>query len=250
MGLLTPDFSSRVEVTSFQADAMYFHAAKKSLASAQACEQAIQAANDRFAELEAEEREILERYGNNAAAAYDEGEPIWIAMESAHFEIGLAYAPYLQQLATVQISCAASLEAHINDKSEKKLSGRLLDVFTQVNLEGKWLMLPKLLGAPGFDPGQHPFQGFSAILKRRNKLVHHKPWTEEWRYGQVPERLTELGLEARQGSEAIDATSAMVRSLARCLGEEPPTWLDLDSDSYFTFAIIERPTAGNRTETE
>lgn len=58
----------------------------------------------------------------------------------------------LQQLALVQILSAISVEAHINTRAETWLKGRFWSVIERLNVDAKWLFLPKILGLPGFGP--------------------------------------------------------------------------------------------------
>ncbi len=237
MPVIRPDFS--LNVTTIEVDAMYYHAAKSSYAQAVQQMAEVKKAEVVFQKLEEEEAEIFARHGGDAKNAYDELESVFISMESAHVEIGMAHAPLLRHLAITQILCAACLEAHVNLKASDRLSGHLHKHFEQFPLNAKWIFLPKLLGLPGFDPGAQPFQGFAKLVKCRNELVHYKPRSEEWRYGQVPAAVEKLGLTLDAASGSLDVVPSMIQSLADQLNVEAPDWLRVQEISYFTFDIVE-----------
>jgi hypothetical protein len=191
------------------------------------------------------ERKFLEDYDEDedASSQYDELEPIYIQMESAHYSIGEAYAPLIKEIAVVHILCVATLEAHVNSVSAETLKGRDRDQFERLALEAKWLFLPKLLGYRGFDPGRQPYQGFSNLLKYRNELVHYKGLKEEWIYGAVPQFLRKIGLTIEQAQQSIKCTEGMIRKLCEMRKVEAPFWLrsDLNDMSYFGFTISPQP---------
>jgi len=223
--------------TSFAIDDMYYDAAKRNLKEALGRMTAIRKAEVQFRRLERKEAVILQKHGGDELEAYGDLEPVYIGMEDAHVQIGDAYGPFLQCVATVHILSAAALEAHINAKAQELLSGRVHDCFERFPLDAKWLLLPRLVGLPGFEPGRMPFQGLLKLVRFRNELVHHKRKTEEWRYGRVPKCLANLGLTAEAGRGSVQAVEAMVRSLSRQLKTAAPDWLSGKGLGYFTFEI-------------
>ena len=221
--------------TYLQIDAMYFHAARKAHARAEAKLPEIRKAEDYWKSLDQEYDNIISKHDDDIASAYDEFEPIAIQMEGAHYEIGEAHAPLLKEIAVVHILCAATLEAHVNSVAKEMLRGKEQDLFERLSLEAKWLFLPRVLGFAGFDPVCEPFQSFSILLGYRNDLIHYKELREKWVYGSVPQFINRLGLTVEDSRKSIAAVVGMVRELAQQRKTEPPCWLreDLNEMSYF-----------------
>jgi hypothetical protein len=143
-------------------DAMYFHAAKTSLAHAASFRRRLENANAQVANLQGkmdaligiredneEETPLIRSFSNNL-------ESLYFQIEGAEYRLGEAYGPILQGVATTHIVCAASAEAHINIQAQTKLKGREWAAFERLAVDTKWMFLPKLLGLPGFDPGAQP----------------------------------------------------------------------------------------------
>jgi hypothetical protein len=167
-------------------------------------------------------------------------------MESAEYNIGSAFGPYLQHIAITHILCTTAAEAHINMVAEEQLTGKHREHFNKIPLEGKWLFLPKILGKAGFDPGAEPFQSFSTMIKHRNMLVHYKGQREEWRWiseGE-PSFLEKLGLSLREAERSLTAVKEIILALSDMIGRERPYWLrkrydDLPPDIVTNFFEIE-----------
>ena len=140
----------------------------------------------------------------------------------AEAEIRNGYRVLHQALAATHVFCAATLEAHINSQARVRLSGRaIFDEFDRLSLRGKWLMLPKLLGKEGFDPGAHPYNKFVRLTGIRTALVHVKgneisTWTDAG--PTFPER---MGLRLEEAEASIQTTERMIRSLAAMLSGTP-----------------------------
>jgi len=230
---------------------MYFHAACGALQKAVGEQRRIDRAQKRIARLKEREEIALERHNGDAYAAYDELEPVYIQMENADYELGMAYAPFLQSLALVHILAAASLEAHINAHAAS-LEGILHRAFERSSLESKWLLFPRLIepARPGFDPGAQPFQGFHRLVGFRNSLVHYQSRVEDWQPSGVPSFLGELGLTTRDAEGSLSAVRGMVAELARQFSLEEPLWLrgphQPGEANYFRVTVTE--TGPNRPE--
>jgi hypothetical protein len=240
----TGDLMSRIEAlvppvmrTVFLVDAMYMHAAWASFDRATKEENRIQRADRGIQRLKEREERILARHGGAVFDAYDELEPVYIQMEGADYNLCQAYGPFVQSVALVHILCAASLEAHINSRGKSRLSGKILGAFEHFQLESKWLVLPKLLGLAGFDPGQEPFQSFAVLVRLRNSLVHYRERLEDWEPPGVPSFLSELGLSKAPAAKSLQCVRAMITELARQMSEEEPFWLSHKGGiSYFHIA--------------
>lgn len=221
--------------THFSVDAMYYHAARQAQVRAGCSEQKINEIKTRWDSLDKAYEETLKKYGDNITTGYDELEPIAIQLSNVHDELGYVYAPLLKEVSIVHILCVATLEAHINSVARDLLNRSDLNHFKDLRLISKWRFLPKLVGLPGFDAGKEPFQGFSRLLKFRNKLVHHKGSKEKWVYGAAPHFIEELGLTFADSQNSTKSTEAMISELAQRRGIEPPKWLqeDIDDTSYF-----------------
>lgn len=213
--------------TTLLIDAMYFHSARGCCDVAKISLKGIGKARKEFADLRNEEADILDRYDGDSWKAYDDLEPIYIQMESAEYNIGAAYGPYLQNIVLNHILCATALEAHINLIAKRRLKGKFRDNFGKISIEGKWLFLPKILGKTTFDQGAEPFQSFGKMIRYRNELVHYKGRKESWADFEkgMPKFLDKLGLSLRKARRSIWAVREMILKLSKMIGEEPPYWL-------------------------
>lgn len=231
---MKPDLTDEWQ-TYLQIDAMYFHAARQAHARAKEQILEIKKAKDNWESLEQKYDSILSKHDEDILSAYDEIEPIFMGMESAHYIIGEAQGPLLKEIAVVHILCTATLEAHINSVAKEMLTGKHQALFERLPLEAKWLFLPKVLGLAGFGPGREPFQSFSRLLKYRNDLIHYKGLREKWVYGSVPQFINQLGLTLEDSEKAIAAVVRLVSELTRQRAIELPFWLrkDLNQMSYF-----------------
>jgi hypothetical protein len=242
-----------VVTTAFAVDKMYFHAACGAFEKAVGEQRQVDRAQRRIARLKEREEIALARHEGDVFAAYDDLEPVYIQMESADYELGAAYAPFLQSLALVHILAAASLEAHINSHAAG-LQGILYRTFERSSLESKWLILPRLIepARPGFNPGAQPFQRFHRLIGFRNALVHYRSRVEDWKPPGVPTFLDELGLTKGDAEASLNAVRGMVAELARQFSLEEPFWLrgtyKPGETSYFQVTITE--TGQNRSESQ
>ena len=160
---------------------MYYHAARHAYEAVQRCAPAIKKAQARIERLIAKEHRILATHDGDRYAAADELETIYIQMEDAEYAMGAAYGPLLEHLATVHILATPSVEAHVDSQAHELLSGQVWSEFDRLSIQGKWLLLPRVLGKAGFDPGKQPFQRFAQLAKLRNNLVHYKVKKEDWK---------------------------------------------------------------------
>jgi hypothetical protein len=162
-------------------------------------------------------------------------------MESFEYRVTEAHGPVLQQLALVHMLSAMCLEAHINIRADALLPRREWSAFERLQIDAKWMFLPKILGLRGFDVGAQPFQGFDAIVQARNGLVHYKPKKEEYQGIDNPEGFAvRLKLTFDAAEASLTATRRMVADLAEQLGEREPWWFNSDS-SHFFFTSEENP---------
>lgn len=221
--------------THLEVDAMYYHAARQAHERAKLKIADIQSVENRFSNLDKEYEAVLEKHGNDFYSACDELEPIAIQLSGAHDELGFVYGPFIKEVAVVHILSAASLEAHINVFAESYLRGQDLKDFQDSKLSSKWLFLPRLAGLTGFKRDQMPFQGFSKLIRFRNKLVHYKGVKEKWAYGIAPEFLVDMGLTLQDSEESISTVDSMVLTLAQQRNVEVPSWLgeNIDDNAYF-----------------
>ena len=211
-----------INITVLILDALYYHAAFRSFQRARTAEPELRKDLQDFEPLQALSEAILREHGGSAHKAYDQLEPIYIQMDGTSEQIGFAYTPVLEGVASTHILCASALESHINARASELLSGKIREKFERVDLEFKWLLLPKLTGYPGFDPGAEPFQGFSRLIRLRNALIHYRERREPCAPNGVPAFLSELGLTLEDASRSLASTSRMIESLANQLGQDTP----------------------------
>lgn len=223
-------------------DALYYNAARDAQQEAGNCTRHIDRAEGRVNSLQRRIDALShspdgEEDTQLAWKNYSKLEPLYIQIEGAEYNLGEAYGPMLQHLATVHILSAASAEAHINIRAQASLHGRDWDAFERLSIDAKWLFFPKLLGLVGFDPGVQPFQGFDSLLKIRNRLVHYRVHKEPWDSPGVPEFLGVLGLNLELGLRSLNAVRGMIAELARQLKEDAPHWLDRPQANFFEISL-------------
>jgi len=233
--------------TVFAADLMFFQSAKAALEKARTATKRIVRANMRhFRHMEKLEAarvrmDDLDHRGDRPKGSYDDFESLAISAESIESETTGAYGPLFQQLALVHILSAIALEAHINIRAESRLEGRFWRAFERLNVDAKWLLLPKVLGLPGFDPGAEPFQGFDRLISLRNALVHYKPQREEYHGFDNPDGFAKkLSLSIEAGEWSLHTAEAMVIELAKQLGGDSPWRFGTDSTHFLETHIKER----------
>jgi hypothetical protein len=230
-------FAFSVPKTYLIIDAMYYHAASESLEHAKSFTKVIEKAEQRVMQLQRKWDYANEKYMGDAVARYNHQERLAIQMESADYDVGVAYGPYLQALAITHIMSAATLESHINARGKEFLSGKSFMQFERIALETKWLFLPRMSGAKGFDPGAQPYQGFVKLISTRNELVHYKEREEDWQMSgsAVPSFLAKLGLTIEAAEQSLESVRGMIRSFAEQVNREVPYWLRVNDISYFGF---------------
>ena len=212
-------------------DAMYLHAAQASLKRALKQQLAIEKALRRIASLNARRDRIIAKHGD------DEIESVYIQMEGADDQLGEAYGPQLHAFASVHILAAAALESHINAFAAEKLSGSVLQLVERFSLEAKWFTIPRLVGLVGFEIDKEPYQGFTRLVRFRNRLIHYQQRAETWEAPGVPTFLEDLGLTKDAAERSLKATVAMVAELAKQLGQAKPYWLGREDTSYFKVKV-------------
>ena len=226
-------------ITKLMVDALYFHAARRAHEEASEAHAKVESAEEYWTSLD-EKWKRIEETVTDPSDQYDLLEPLGPQLEGADYRIGVAYGAVIKGIATVHILSTAALEAHINTIGRDGLHGKDYDHFERLSLEAKWLFLPRFMGLEPFDPGRQPFQGFSRLIKLRDKLVHYKGMKEEWISGQPPRFLATIGLTLRDSTKAIETAKGMITALARSRNVEPPYWLraDLNEMDYFHVDVV------------
>ena len=213
--------------TTLEIDAMYFYSAKVFYQKAKEAISEIKDAelvNDLICD---KEKRILDKYNGDSERAYDELEPLFPQLEGAEYKIGAAYGPFIQNIVITHVLCTACAEAHINMHAKNNFHGKVFESFDKLTLEGKWLILPQLVGNSKFDPGKEPFQSFSKMIKYRNKLVHYKGIKEEWdlRNKGIPKFLDDLGITLAKAKKSIITIRKLFIAFAELIDASPPYWL-------------------------
>lgn len=213
---------------SFDVVDMYFQAAQAAFAQAQQLETIIR---NRDGDLE------HIRMGE----AYDLGDEIdiddWTEVNEAEQQMLEALGRFAQSVAITQVMCAFALEAHINFVARERLSGGEADAFDKLSVQGKWLLLPRLLAVPSFDSGAQPYQSFSALIKRRNALAHAKQFDMLRLMSTSASGNAFLDEGLRDASDALDVTRGIVSALSKALGT--PEWI-LGAPTRFYSVKVDR----------
>lgn len=161
-------------------------------------------------------------------------------IESTRNQKNECFRNHLQSIASVHVFSIASLEAHINRIGSEQLKGKMFNVFERMSLEGKWLLLPKILQIGSFDVGNSPFQNFSKLIKTRNSLIHYKNKKISHNHtSDINEIYKSLGLDLVSAKISIETVENMVASLSSMLKQEKPAWIDGAPSNYLNI-IYER----------
>lgn len=230
----SPGEITHVRSITLTLDAMCYQAAQRNYIAARQCVPTIKKAETEFDRLVEKETKILEAHSGQLDECYDELETLAIMLEGREYDVSSAYAPFLEHLATVHILCVTALEAHINTQAKELLEQSLFGALERISLKAKWLLLPRLLGLPGFSRGAEPFQSLTRLVRYRNRLVHYKGEREEWdRDTAVPGFLEKLGLTLPAGEGSLNSVKGMVGAFARQRDQELPYWLVSEDGHYF-----------------
>ena len=216
-------------------DAMFFNNAKTNYEIAKQALTKIDSANKSLSEIDSYSNYVAYDLGDEIDPEFDESELKKI--EENEYILYESYKQFIQSIFTVHIFCASSLEAHINSRAIEMLKGKLYDNFKKISLEGKWLMLPRLLNLKGFDPGKQPFQGFSSLIKIRNAIVHHKSKPEKFSYDKGPKLGEIKGMEINEAKRSLESTKSLITELAKMLNEQTPWWLRKKNGTYINFEV-------------
>jgi hypothetical protein len=209
---------------------MYFEAAANSLAQASSFRDLIRDRPGSLGWL---------RYGE----AYDWGDEIdpdeemFEAIDEAQSQVVEAFGRYVQGVAIAFVLSAMCLEAHVNAVASTHLSGRELEAFDKLSIEGKWLLLPRMAKNSSFDPGAQPFQGFSQLIRRRNALVHAKGSGLLRALDSVESANAFLDSGLKDAQRALDTTKTMIGSLGRLLSEDEPSWLEAEGAKFYDLIV-------------
>lgn len=206
-------------------DALYYHAARAAYSRAVA---ALPKASRKRRTIER-----LQGQFESVECFSDAAEPIAIRLEREEEDLHSLYAPIFEGFALTHLLCAASLEAHINDRGFVLLSGTMWEEFEGMSLEAKWLFLSRICGRKGFTPGDEPFRNFAQLIKYRNKLTHYKPRSENWKPPGIPDFIETLGLSEEASSKSLKTVKQMILNLASQLRLEKPYWVRAKEWSFF-----------------
>lgn len=166
----------------------------------------------------------IENTYENKLDAYDEVESYCIQLDSYYSQMKEKYLPVIKSLVLIHIFTALSLEAYINIIASENIS--TVDEFDQLNIQTKWLLLPILMGnEKTFNKGEEPYQSFSKIIKWRNKLVHFKGKTDEWKGYLPPEFFKPLGLTIEDAEKSCSVVPKMIKKLCSYCNISEPKWL-------------------------
>lgn len=215
--------------TVFEADGLFYHAARRSYASAEQHEDVKRVAWRDVTRAKHGFEELERRY-EQSTAGYREALHEIESLETRFFN---AVGRQASDVAATHIFSCSCLEAHIIVLAGGALSGKEFDEFDKLTLRAKWLFLPRICRLPGFSMGEEPFQSFARTVDRRNKLIHHKKTSANAML--IPEYLTNLGLDLSAATSSVEVIPQMVTGLADQFSIETPEWLDASEGLYFGF---------------
>lgn len=137
-----------------------------------------------------------------------------------HFE------PVIKHFSIAKILLAATAEAHINRIAEKGLSHGDIEEFNKLSIVGKWLLLPKLLKTKKqFEKNSNPMQGFIALIRERNKLIHYKSQPKKVGDFEIPSFLDDYNFTPQSMEKNLHAVRDLIREFDQP-GE--PRWLSIE----------------------
>lgn len=217
-------------------DAMFFHSAVNNLAEA----------TKNKAEADSANEELRSLPWLNEYEAWDSGDEIDISfsdeqatyVEDLKVKAKETSSRFLQATAATHMFCVAALEAHINKIASSTMKSRIFDQYEKLSIEGKWLLLPQLLGKAGFDPGHQPFQNFSRLIKTRNVLVHYKGKKIPGFFADSTDLYKPLGLTVEEANISVEATKQMILKLAEIMEHIPPKWIQSTAAEYLNMEVV------------
>jgi hypothetical protein len=150
-------------------------------------------------------------------------------------ELELLYEPVVRHFSSAKILAVNSAEAYINEVAGCELKGKQFDEFDKLSLVGKWLFLPSLIKIKKkFSHDKNPLQGFVALVKERNKLVHFKGSRVTLNNPELPNFLESFNLTPSSCRANIENVKMIIKELSLSwVGSNGPDWLNALSDTKF-----------------
>lgn len=222
--------------TALNVDAMFFHSAVNNLTDATKHKAVADAANEELNSIPwLDDYEVWD-LGDEIDVSFSKEEIKYV--EDLKDKAKEAFSRVLQSTATTHMFCVAALEAHINKIASSYIKAKMFDHYEKLSIEGKWLLLPQLLGKRGFEPGHQPFQDFSHLIKTRNVLVHYKGKKIPGFYADSTDLYKPLGLTVEEAHTSVEATKKMIVRLAEIMELAPPKWIQDTAAEYLNVEVI------------
>ncbi|HSI34759.1 MAG: hypothetical protein ACAI43_13045 [Phycisphaerae bacterium] len=211
------DTTDRSSQTCLDAAQMFLYGAEEALSRAKQKWPKVERCRKRMQALFEKEERIKRKYAADPKEMHNQLESIAIQLcDGEQYDLEQGYGVVAMECSQVHISAAAAAEAFVNSVAQERLPKQEWKAFENMNIEGKWLLLPKLLKFKGFDPGTQPHQGFAKCIKYRNGLMHHRTSWEPWEVGKVPvNSLDKLGLNVPEAEATFTAVSKMLLTAAK-----------------------------------
>lgn len=150
-------------------------------------------------------------------------------------ELELLYEPVVRHFSAAKILAVNSAEAYINEVADCELKGKQFDEFDKLSIVGKWLFIPSLIKIKKkFSHDKNPLQGFAALVKERNKLVHFKGSRVTLNNPELPNFLENFNLTPSSCKANIKNVKEMIKDISLSwLGSSGPGWLDALSEAKY-----------------
>jgi hypothetical protein len=219
-------------------DALYFHAAIEAFKEAKSSDIRVKDTSQKLESISKDVETVYTSCSGDQQERNDRIDPLRREYQAVLDERDTAYRQYLQSLAIIHILCAASLENFIYSLSKNKCSRVWFNNFKKLSLEGKWLLLPKILALEGFNPGEQPFQAFSDLVGFRNELIHFKEHKEEWVIGETPSFLKKIGLTLDLAENSISCVRKLVSEVSKQMGNNVPYWIIPGLPNLGSFDVV------------
>lgn len=150
-------------------------------------------------------------------------------------ELELLYEPVVRHFSTAKILAVNSAEAYINEVAGCELKGKQFEEFDKLSLVGKWLFIPSLIKIrKKFSQDKNPLQGFAALIKQRNKLVHFKGSRVTLNNPELPKFLESFNLTPSSCRANITSVKEMIKEISLSwTGSNGPEWLNALTEAKF-----------------
>ena len=140
------------------------------------------------------------------------------------------FAKTIRDFAVSDVLLVAAAESYINAIADHVLSSTDAALFDKLSPTGKWLFLPKVMSLDwNPDASKGDLKEFSAVVTRRNKIVHPKK-IEVKGTANVHDFVERLRMNSKAADRGISAVGGLISEISlHWRGSYGPAWLKQSS---------------------